>query len=67
MDVGCVHGVVVLQVTSKTVEAIEEGSLVMVAGSRDWRSVGCIPVEDSVGKVPTAFSGLQVAKEDDGS
>lgn len=65
VDVGCVRGVVVLQVTSKIVETMEEGLLAMAAGSRDWHCVGCIPVEDSAGKVPTAFSGLQVAKEDD--
>ena len=66
MDVGCVHDVAVLHVTSKMVEATEEeGSLAMVGDSRDWHSVGCTPVEEgSLGKVPPVFGGLQVATED---
>lgn len=66
MDVGCVHDVAVLHVTSKMVETTEEeGSLAMVGDSRDWHSMSCTPVEEgSVGKVPPVFGGLQVGTED---
>ena len=64
IDVCCV---LVLHATSKMVEATEEeGSLAMVGDFRDWHSVDCTPVgEGSVGDVPTAFGGLQVATKDD--